>query len=68
MSTPRSAAIYARISSDQAGEGIGVQRQVEDCRKLAANIGWELGEEYVDNDMSAYSGKPRPNYLRCWRT
>lgn len=64
MSTPRSAAIYARISSDQAGEGLGVQRQVEDCRKLAANLGWEVGEEYVDNDFSAYSGKPRPSYLR----
>ncbi len=64
MSTPRSAAIYARISSDQAGEGLGVQRQVEDCRKLAANLGWDVGEEYVDNDFSAYSGKPRPDYER----
>jgi DNA invertase Pin-like site-specific DNA recombinase len=64
MSSPRSAAIYARISSDQAGEGLGVQRQVEDCRKLAADLGWQVDEEYVDNDFSAYSGKPRPNYLR----
>src|SRR3954453_7056807 len=64
MTSPRSAAIYARISSDQAGEGLGVQRQVEDCCKLAANLGWEVGEEYVDNDFSAYSGKPRPGYLR----
>ncbi|MGY2065566.1 recombinase family protein [Blastococcus sp. SYSU DS0619] len=64
MSTPRSAAIYARISSDQAGEGLGVRRQVEDCQKLAANLGWNVGEEYVDNDLSAYSGKPRPEYLR----
>jgi site-specific DNA recombinase len=64
VTTPRSAAIYARISSDQVGEGLGVQRQTEDCRKLAADLGWQVGEEYVDNDFSAYSGKPRPAYLR----
>lgn len=23
-----------------------------------------MGEEYVDNDISAYSGKPRPAYAR----
>ncbi|KQS56661.1 hypothetical protein ASG36_16480 [Geodermatophilus sp. Leaf369] len=64
MTTPSSAAIYARISSDQAGEGLGVQRQLEDCRKLAAELGWQVGREYIDNDVSAYSGKPRPAYLQ----
>ncbi|GAB2739963.1 recombinase family protein [Sinomonas soli] len=61
---PRSAAIYARISSDQTGEGLGVQRQLEDCRKLAAERGWVVGEEYVDNDISAFKGKVRPEYKR----
>lgn len=56
--------MYARISSDQAGLGLGVARQLEDCRKLAADRGWVVAEEYVDNDVSAYSGKPRPAYLR----
>jgi site-specific DNA recombinase len=64
MSSPRSAAIYARISSDQAGEGLGVQRQLEDCRELAGRLGWVVGEEYVDNNFSAYSGKARPAYQR----
>lgn len=64
MTSPVCAAIYARISSDVAGEGLGVRRQVEDCRKLAAQLGWQVGEEYVDNDFSAYSGKPRPAYQR----
>jgi len=41
-----------------------VQRQLEDCRKLAADRGWTVGEEYVNNDISAYSGKPRPAYAR----
>jgi len=60
----RSAAIYARISADVEGTGLGVARQVQDCRKLAADRGWPVGGEYVDNDVSAYSGKPRPEYGR----
>jgi site-specific DNA recombinase len=64
MQKPRSAAIYARISSDQSGEALGVTRQLEDCRKLAADHGWTVGEEYVDNDISAFKGKPRPQYQR----
>ena len=64
MKTPRSAALYARISSDQEGTGRGVARQLEDCRGLAETLGWVVGEEYVDNDVSAYSGKARPAYER----
>jgi len=59
----KSAAVYARISSDD-GQALGVKRQLEDCRKLAATLGWAVGDEYVDNDLSAYSGKPRPEYQR----
>lgn len=64
MSKPRAAAIYARISSDPSGQALGVQRQLEDCRKLAAERGWSIADEYVDNDVSAYSGKRRPEYER----
>lgn len=64
MATPRKAAIYARISSDQDGRGLGVQRQLADCRKQAKERGWIVAEEYVDNDVSAYSGKARPAYQR----
>lgn len=59
-----SAAIYARISADADGTGLGVARQVEDCRKLAAERGWPVGDEYVDNDVSAFSGKARREYAR----
>ncbi|MFT7395208.1 MAG: site-specific DNA recombinase [Candidatus Azotimanducaceae bacterium] len=62
MSKPAAAAVYARISSDQEGTGLGVQRQLEDCRKLAASEGWTISEEYVDNDVSAFKGKRRPRY------
>lgn len=54
--------MYARISADVEGKSLGLQRQLEDCRKLAAERGWVVGHEYVDNDISAYSGKARPGY------
>jgi len=60
----RSAAVYARISSDQDGTALGVARQLDDCRRLADDLGWAVAEEYVDNDLSAYSGKARPSYER----
>src|SRR6266545_7659379 len=64
MATPRAAAIYARICSDQDGTALGVARQLADCRDLAGRLGWTVADEYVDNDLSAYSGKRRPAYER----
>ena len=58
------AAIYARISSDPRGEGLGVERQIADCEALAASMGWTVHDHYVDNDVSACSGKARPEYQR----
>jgi DNA invertase Pin-like site-specific DNA recombinase len=58
------AAIYARISQDRDGEGLGVLRQVADCRAEAERRGWRVAEEYIDDDVSAYTGKPRPAYRR----
>jgi site-specific DNA recombinase len=58
------AAIYLRISRDRTGEGLGVDRQREDCLELAATLGWDVAESYVDNDISATSGKPRPAYRK----
>lgn len=59
------AAIYCRISLDQTGEALGVTRQLEDCRALVeAQQGWAVTEVYTDNDISASSGKPRPEYRR----
>ena len=64
MRTPVAAAIYTRISSDVEGLGLGVTRQREDCEKLAASLGWGVADVYSDNDVSAYSGKCRPEYER----
>jgi site-specific DNA recombinase len=58
----RRALIYCRISSDPEHDLLGVTRQLEDCRALAERLGWEIVGEYVDDDVSAYSGKPRPQY------
>ena len=57
-----SAGIYARISSDPAATRLGVERQIADCEALAGRKGWPVGEVYVDNDVSAYSGRTRPAY------
>ncbi len=58
------AGIYARISSDREGDGLGVARQLEDCERLAERKGWRVAERYVDDDVSAWSGKRRPEYER----
>jgi site-specific DNA recombinase len=58
------AGIYARISSDREADGLGVARQIADCNRLAERKGWPVREQYVDDDVSAWSGKRRPEYAR----
>lgn len=50
------------MSEDREGGGLGVDRQREDCEELAASLGLTVVRVYTDNDLSAYSGKPRPGY------
>lgn len=58
-------AIYVRISQDKEGAGLGVARQEGDCRRQVCQPrGWDDATVYVDNDLSAYSGKRRPEYER----
>lgn len=59
------AAVYLRVSNDATGERLAVDRQREDCRRIATERGWSITEEYVDNSVSA--SKPttrRPAYDR----
>jgi DNA invertase Pin-like site-specific DNA recombinase len=58
----RRVVIYCRISDDPNGRAAGVQRQEADCRALAEDLGWDVVAVRTDNDISAYSGKPRPGY------
>lgn len=60
----KAAVIYCRISRDREGAGLGVDRQLADCQELAERLGWPIVATLTDNDMSAYSGKPRPGYKR----
>ncbi|WP_260456925.1 recombinase family protein [Rhodococcus qingshengii] len=55
-------AIYTRISLDQSGEGLGVERHFEDCVALADSLNWKVAEHYSDNDTSASRGLWRPRY------
>lgn len=45
------AAVYAWISSDD-GTALGAARQVEDCRALAASLGWTVAEGYSEGPGS----------------
>lgn len=55
-------AIYARISRDRVGAGLGVERQQDDCESLVERLDGTVVATYSDNDISAYSGKHRPGY------
>ena len=56
-------AVYARISLEQHDTGLGVERQLKDCRALAKRKGWVIAEEFIDNDVSASNSKPRQAYI-----
>jgi site-specific DNA recombinase len=54
--------IYARLSQDKTGAGLGIDRQVREVIEH-----FDLPPDtpvYADNDLSATNGKPRPGYLR----
>lgn len=56
------AAIYCRISKDADGLGLGVDRQERECRELCAKHGADVAAVFVDNDISAFSGRHRPGF------
>ncbi|WP_371592622.1 recombinase family protein [Streptomyces virginiae] len=56
--------LYARISEDPRDRRRGVKRQMSDLHTFSDENGWEVGGEYVENDVSAHSGEERPEYDR----
>lgn len=58
------AGIYARISQDRLGDELGVRRQLADCEKLAKARGFVVAGKYVDDGLSAFNGRRRPEYER----
>lgn len=57
------AAIYARISKDKTGEGLGVDRQRSACVELSRSRGWDVDPSriWIENDTSATTGR-RPKF------
>ena len=64
-------AIYSRISDDRDGDRLGVERRAKACRVVAEANGWEVVDEYLDNDISAADNgggvKKRDEYDRMMR-
>ena len=57
------AAIYCRVSKDDAGDLLAVTRQEQDCRKFCDARGWPVARVYTDDDVSAYNRRAvRPQY------
>lgn len=54
--------MYLRQSQDRDGNENGVERQRDVVRRLVEQRGWTVVAEYVDNDVSASKGKPRPQF------
>jgi hypothetical protein len=61
-------AIYARISLDKEQDARGVARQIDVAvERIYAEPTWRLpAPPFVDNDMSASKGLPRPEYAGSW--
>lgn len=58
-------AVYLRQSLDATGDHLAVDRQREDCLRIAQDRGWTVVEEYVDNSVSASKKNGRrPAYDR----
>lgn len=49
------AAVYLRISRDDARLGLAVERQRSECLALIKKMGLELAQTYTDNAVSAYA-------------
>src|SRR5690349_16308352 len=62
------AVVYTRISKDDRkgteDEGAGVARQETACRDLCRRRGWRVLEVFTENDVSASTRKPRPEFER----
>lgn len=56
--------IYARMSKDATGEGLGIERQRDACMALCHSRGWRDPALITDNAVSASSDRTRPGFAR----
>ena len=54
MGTESTAALYARVSTQEQVEGYSLDAQVRDFRVLAESRGWEVYREYLEQGKSAH--------------
>jgi hypothetical protein len=52
-----SGVMYARISEDREGAGLGVERQLEDQCVLFGQLGLRLAGVYADGVVSLFGGR-----------
>jgi site-specific DNA recombinase len=64
--TGKRAAIYTRISRDEAGTGQKVEDQEADCRAMAERMGLTVIEVFTDNDIQATRASRRNKVRRRW--
>ncbi|ATD71736.1 recombinase family protein [Gordonia sp. 1D] len=58
-------AIYLRISQDREMDGLAIDRQREDCERIARENGWRIFDRYIDQSKSATDKtRNRPEYDR----
>lgn len=57
-------AVYVRLSQNRLGDEDKPDRQRKACADFLARQGISESVEYLDDDVSAYKGKPRPAWLR----
>jgi site-specific DNA recombinase len=62
----RKAAAYLRMSKDDVGLGLGIERQRDSVRGLAKAKAWRIDPAWVieENNVSASNGGPRPGFER----
>jgi DNA invertase Pin-like site-specific DNA recombinase len=66
--TKTRAGIYVRISNDREQLRMGVERQLQDTRRICEDEGWIVVGPYEDNDKTAADpNKPRLEYDRMMR-
>lgn len=54
---------YSRISLDDDGDALGVQRQMDDITALVERKGHTLAKHYIDNNISAFKARViRPDF------
>jgi site-specific DNA recombinase len=59
--------LYLRISLDATGEGLAIERQREDGRRIATERGWTIVAEYTDSISASDKRKNRSGYNQLVR-